>query len=548
MKIVQFLAFLGLLVGGYFYYDSVQSRVGGSSDSTAAAASPSAAIGTDEAEDIVQVSADEDTGEAAEEDFVLTPIDQLYLNELVSTGQSAEAFTYAFDMGDELTEASFTAEQGVGANIGEGRRFSRFPRADLAGPGEWANHFPAREGGANATQCISCHSAPLANGAGGIAMNVVLDPAHTGDPSLYLERNTTPLFALAIPQRLAEEMSLDLYLQRESARILACQQGSATATLTAKGVDFGSLRFIRTAENPCSVDINTDGLSGIDADLVIKPFGWKGNEATLRAFTRTAAHNEMGMQGVELVGDADGDFDGVTAELSVGDLTALTIYMAALERPTSLVELDDLGLMELPPAERAAITAGAEHFAAVGCNSCHVEQMVLDEPIFREPSRTPGFYDLVFPDGSSPADHGLRQDTVVSFDMRTDPPNNQVELASGEAFHLGAVRTDASGRGVVNWYTDLKRHDMGPGLADPSAPLGIGAEMFLTRSLAGVGTTGPWLHDGRATTLHEAIVMHGGEATESRDAYAALPSDAQAELVAFLENLVIHSEGEEEDH
>ncbi len=545
MKFIQGIIFLGLLAGGYFYYESVQPE-DGSLPANTASATPSAAVGTDEPEDIVQVAADD--ADVEEEEFVLSPIDQLYLNELVSTGQNAEAFAFAFEMGDELTEASFTAEQGVGANIGEGRRFSRFPRADLAAPGEWATHFPTREGGANATQCISCHSAPLANGAGGIAMNVVLDPAHTADPSLYLERNTTPLFALAIPQRLAEEMSLDLYLQRESARMLACQQGAARATLVTKGVAFGTLAFTRTAESPCSVDINVEGLTGIDDDLVIKPFGWKGNEPTLRAFTRGAAHNEMGLQGVELVGDADGDFDGVTNELSVGDLTALTIYMAALERPTSLVELDDLGLMDLATEDRAAITAGAEHFATVGCNSCHVEQMVLDEPIFREPSRTPGFYDIVFPDGSSPANRGLRQDTVMSFDMRTDPPNNQVELASGEMFHLGAVQTDASGRGVVNWYTDLKRHDMGEALADPSDPLGIGAEMFMTRSLAGVGTTGPWLHDGRATTLSEAILMHGGDASQSRDAYEELSSEAQAELVAFLENLVIHSEGEEEDH
>ncbi|MEP2031368.1 MAG: hypothetical protein ABJI96_21930 [Paracoccaceae bacterium] len=39
------------------------------------------------------------------------------------------------------------------------------------------------------------------------------------------------------------------------------------------------------------------------------------------------------MQAVELVGDQDGDFDGMTSELTVGDVTALTTYMAALERP-----------------------------------------------------------------------------------------------------------------------------------------------------------------------------------------------------------------------
>ena len=92
------------------------------------------------------------------------------------------------------------------------------------------------------------------------------------------------------------------------------------------------------------VDIDTSRLDGIDADLVIRPFGWKGQEATIRSFTRNAAHNELGLQAVELVGSEDGDFDGVINELTVGDLTALAVYLAGLERPVSKIELADLDL------------------------------------------------------------------------------------------------------------------------------------------------------------------------------------------------------------
>jgi hypothetical protein len=108
----------------------------------------------------------------------------------------------------------------------------------------------------------------------------------------------------------------------------------------------------RTSAEPCAVEIDGSGLDGIDPDLVIKAFGWKGNHATIRSFTRGAAHNELGLQAVELVGGEDGDFDGVTHELTVGDLTALTVYMAALERPVSKIELADLDLIELSQAER----------------------------------------------------------------------------------------------------------------------------------------------------------------------------------------------------
>ncbi|KIN71262.1 hypothetical protein [Sulfitobacter guttiformis] len=142
----------------------------------------------------------------------LKQVDQHHLNEQVTDGQGNVAYFEAFEAGDALFEFDFTATHGVGANIGEGRRFTRFPRADLDGDQEWASHFPKREGGANATSCISCHNAPFANGAGGVAMNVVLDPDLTGDPSQYLEGNTTSLFALSTPQRLAEEMSAELYL------------------------------------------------------------------------------------------------------------------------------------------------------------------------------------------------------------------------------------------------------------------------------------------------------------------------------------------------
>lgn len=475
----------------------------------------------------------------------LIPVDQSYLNDLVANGHASEAFEHAFEMGDELIEFDFTSDQRVGANIGDGHRFSRIPRAGLDGPGEWASHFPAREGGANASSCISCHSSPFANGAGSAAVNIVLDPDHTGDPGHYLVRNTTHVFAMAIPQRLAEEMSLELFMQRDEVRREACETGTATATMTAKGVSFGILDVIRESADPCMVNIDTSGLSGIDDDLVVKPFGWKGNEATLRSFTCNAAHNELGLQGTELVGAADGDHDGVTEELSAGDLTALTVYMAALERPVSKIELADLGLMTLSDEDRRAIAAGEEHFTATGCASCHTPSMTLNDLIFREPSQVPGYFDTRFPDGSNPTDHDLRADIAVSFDMRSDQPNNLVTLKTGEPHHLGALDVDHEVRGAARWFGDLKRHDMGPELSDPSDPLDIGAEMFLTRSLAGVGSTGPWLHDGRATTLTEVILAHGGEAVESRDSYTGLDAKAQSELLAFLENLVIYQADEE---
>jgi CxxC motif-containing protein (DUF1111 family) len=80
---------------------------------------------------------------------------------------------------------------------------------------------------------------------------------------------------------------------------------------------------------------------------------------------------------------------------------------------------------------------------------------------------------------------------------------------------------------------------MGPGLAEAIDEVGTGASVFLTENLWGVGSTAPYLHDGRATTLTEAILEHGGEAASSRAAFLALSSDAQKDLIAFLNNLVL---------
>ncbi|WP_196223251.1 di-heme oxidoredictase family protein [Roseibium sp. RKSG952] len=484
------------------------------------------------------------------------PMDQEELNRDVEN-DPYEAFIKAFEAGDELTEADFTAARGVGAKVShDGLRFSRMPRADLDGFGEWSTHLPERETGPVAQSCISCHSAPYANGAGANPLNGVVDPLHTGDPSKYLHRNTPHVFALAAVQRIAEEMTADLLAQEQALAKTACATGmEASRALMTKGVGFGTLSARPDDARDgtgCVAEFDRSGIEGVDEDLVVKMFGWKGSHATIRAFTRHAAHNELGMQADELVGSHDGDHDGVTGELTVGDLTALSIYMAGLERPISKLELDQHGLMELEPEEKARIQLGEQKFAEAQCATCHVPALKVDVPVFSEPSLQPGFFEEIFPSGHRAADAGLRQGSAVWFDMTKDVPNNHVELADGSTLNLGAFPRTEDGGALVAWYSDFKRHDMGPGLADPVDVHGFGASVWPTASLAGVGSTGPWLHDGNATTLDEAIRAHGGEAEASREAYKAMAETDREALIAFLENLIIidldPEEEDEEEH
>jgi len=98
-------------------------------------------------------------------------------------------------------------------------------------------------------------------------------------------------------------------------------------------------------------------------------------------------------------------------------------------------------------------------------------------------------------------------------------------------------------------YTDFKLHD----ITDPSdesaqEPLDLnqppaskrfiaGNRRFLTRRLWGVGNQPPYWHDGRFTTMREAVLAHAGEALESRRAYQSLPRSEQDSLIEFLRSL-----------
>ena len=96
-----------------------------------------------------------------------------------------------------------------------------------------------------------------------------------------------------------------------------------------------------------------------------------------------------------------------------------------------------------------------------------------------------------------------------------------------------------SSLGPVDAYTDLLLHDMGDGLKDDIAfgDYPDSWREFRTQPLWGVSRSGPWLHDGRAATLDEAILAHGGESQAIRDAYAGLNPTEQAQIIAFLESL-----------
>lgn len=92
-------------------------------------------------------------------------------------------------------------------------------------------------------------------------------------------------------------------------------------------------------------------------------------------------------------------------------------------------------------------------------------------------------------------------------------------------------------------YTDLLLHDMGEDLADNRPEGRATGREWKTPPLWGIGLAGAvngqarFLHDGRARSLEEAILWHGGEARAARDGFAALSAEDRKALIAFLNSL-----------
>jgi mono/diheme cytochrome c family protein len=519
------------------------------------------------------------------------PIEQQELVAKILAGQDDEAFMEAFEQGDVIFSTNFTSEQGGGAFIGasEPSHYTRMPRPDLNGPGEWGdpNRALPRPTGPNAQSCSSCHRQPVDDGAGTTAENVHRVP-QLENPTLTIQRNTPHLLGAGALQRLAEEITSELKNIRQQTEKEACstKPGVVTRDLVSKGVNFGHIT-VTCEDGVAKLDSDKSKIEGIDPDWVLRPYEWKKNVTFLRDFMRHASNNEIGMQAVELVGKGvDEDHDNKADELSIGDITAFTIYMAAQARPTTKLELDDLGILAatkqgLKPSEHAQIKHGDELFKKIACASCHVPEMTLNNAFFQEPSGSIDYRDKK-EDFNTPGQvqvdmeaEGVTPKHPIKFDLTKDQSDN-LFCKGIEKIHLGSFEK-RHGKAVIRLYSDLKRHWMGRELEEsvdelekpgeygnghmssvtydpanaimPSAAYtessNRGKATFGTEELWGVACTGPWMHDGRATTLREAIQLHGGEAAASRDKFNQLSAKDQKDVIAFLGNLVLYVNTEE---
>ncbi len=390
-----------------------------------------------------------------------------------------------FRAGDALFEHEFRNEDGFGA------------RADAP---LLRVHTKTR-GGLDTYSCAGCHSQGGPDGAGSAVENAFINGDGVTQSSANV-RNPPHALGLGLVQALGEEMTRKLQFQRSEALGAAADSGRPVLVeLESKGVFFGSLVALPDGS------VDAKAVEGVSEDLVVRPFGWKGDVARLRRFIEDASRIHFGVQSHSLALAAkeqpdpeqlgtgpwfDPDEDGVQRELEEGTLTAGAVYLALVEVPTII-----------PPSSNVLLerwARGSSVFDEIGCASCHQRTLRLDYALYDE-----------LPD--DPAALPVRFNLLSDGDL-------------------------PRGNSLVELFSDLKRHDLGEELADPHEnEQGIPRSEFLTRPLWGLAETGPFLHDGRATTFAQAIAFHGGEAADSRSAYQALDATSQGDLAVFLTSL-----------
>ena len=236
-------------------------------------------------------------------------------------------------------------------------------------------------------------------------------------------------------------------------------------------------------------------------DLRIGRFGWKAGTVSVRHQVAAALNADMGVMTTVLpdpdCGSAQDDCGDSGSELA-------EVHLANIVKYVSL-----LGVRPQRNWDDADVLNGEEIFSRIGCADCH----------------TPTF--------------------------QTSPHHPFSELSDQ----------------TIHPYTDMLLHDMGPGLADTlgegeatgsewrTAPLwGVGLSANVTGGVAGGPVTGDpglfgldspeyatpvhtYLHDGRAQSLEEAILWHGGEAQTTKENYEALTQTEKNQLIKFLESL-----------
>jgi hypothetical protein len=482
--------------------------------------------------------------------------------------QDGEEFTTPVDrliqFGAQLFDAKFTIQEGAGRPLSKG---TGAPVSDPTSPLVFPRNFD-RISSPEANSCSGCHNAPV-SGAGGDRVTEVFVLAQRFDrltfdhndgittrgavdesgKSVTMEnatndRKTIGMNGSGFVEMLARQMTADLQAERD-----ATPPGNSVQ-LTSKGVSFGTLTHnadgtwnTSHVQGLAAPSLSTKGAT--PPSLIIRPLHQVGNVISIRQFSNNAFNHHHGMQAEERFGlGTDPDGDGFTNELTVADLTAVSLFQATLAVPGRVIPND-------PAVERANLM-GEAVFNKIGCATCHAALSLTSNNNPGLPGQPgwiyfePNPYNPATGPNSPNLQLGPTNYPVSAPALAVDLTSNALPLPRLQA-HNGSV--------IVETYTDLKLHDISatsnPATdpecepLDQNQPAGspgffAGNCKFITRKLWGFyNQGGAFMHHGKFTTAREAVEAHHGEALAQRKAFDALSPEQQNQLIEFLKSLQV---------
>ena len=242
-------------------------------------------------------------------------------------------------------------------------------------------------------------------------------------------------------------------------------------------------------KNEDILDINNDGISGKVNFLTDVPsnkkvlgrFGWKATRGTLLHHIAGAASEDMGLTSLifpqqncmHIQKECTNQINGGTPEISEKQINILQLYMQTLAVPRQR------------DAQNKDVIKGSKLFTKIGCENCHIST------------------------------------------YRTGQHKDHEELSNR----------------VIKPYSDFLLHNMGPELDDGLKEGKVESSEWKTPPLWGIGLVKivnkhtRFLHDGRARSIEEAILWHGGEGLISKEKFLSLSAEERRTVLKFLSSL-----------
>ena len=332
----------------------------------------------------------------------------------------------------------------------------------------------------NAVGCGSCHEEPVVGGGGsntdegGEDIEVHATAFHAGSETAQCD-DLAAVGGQVIQKQLTPAYSEYTHLTSEPIPATATDSGHRT---TPDLFGFGLLDAVPDAEILALADPddrNGDGISGRPNRTADGRLGRFGRKAQAATLREFNIDAFVMEMGVTNPGNQ-------TEQTIAGEPLAPGIDpVPEPEITAQQFDATDAFVRFLAPPPRGPFSIGAARgallFRSIGCASCHVPALVT----------------------------GANPNRVLRFQ-------------------------------IVRAYTDLLLHDMGPDLADICLGQALRSE-FRTEPLMGLRFASAFLHDGRATTVRQAIELHDGEARGARNRFLRLTEFEKRALEKFLGTL-----------